>query len=168
MYHVSAQGVDERMIIVHYYYYYYPKDLIPLTAEGCAQGRAASPSQLCQRAKILLSSWSVVCCVSRPSQFLLSSWSVVCCVSGPSFCSLLGLLYLESAGQDSALILVCCMLCQWAKFLLSSWSVVCCVSGPSLCSLPGLLYVAGVAFADSLLWKHRVQSWRHQTAEVCD
>ena len=22
MYHVSAQGVDERMIIVHYYYYY--------------------------------------------------------------------------------------------------------------------------------------------------
>ena len=29
MYHVSAQGVDERMIIVHYYcYYYYPKDLI--------------------------------------------------------------------------------------------------------------------------------------------
>ena len=24
MYHVSAQGVDERMINVHYYYYYYP------------------------------------------------------------------------------------------------------------------------------------------------
>ena len=23
MYHVSAQGVDERMIYVHYYYYYY-------------------------------------------------------------------------------------------------------------------------------------------------
>ena len=23
MYHVSAQGVDERMISVHYYYYYY-------------------------------------------------------------------------------------------------------------------------------------------------
>ena len=23
MYHVSAQGVDERMIDVHYYYYYY-------------------------------------------------------------------------------------------------------------------------------------------------
>ena len=23
-YHVSAQGVDERMIDVHYYYYYYP------------------------------------------------------------------------------------------------------------------------------------------------
>jgi len=23
MYHVSAQGVDERMINVHYYYYYY-------------------------------------------------------------------------------------------------------------------------------------------------
>ena len=66
MYHVSAQGVDERMIIVHYYcyYYYYPKDLIPLTAVGRAQGRAASLSQLCQRAKILLSSWSVVCCVS--------------------------------------------------------------------------------------------------------
>ena len=27
MYHVSAQGVDERMINVHYYYYYYP--LVP-------------------------------------------------------------------------------------------------------------------------------------------
>ena len=26
MYHVSAQGVDERMINVHYYYYYYDKD----------------------------------------------------------------------------------------------------------------------------------------------
>ena len=24
MYHVSAQGVDERMINVHYYYYYHP------------------------------------------------------------------------------------------------------------------------------------------------
>ena len=24
MYHVSAQGVDERMINVHYYYYYVP------------------------------------------------------------------------------------------------------------------------------------------------
>ena len=23
MYHVSTQGVDERMINVHYYYYYY-------------------------------------------------------------------------------------------------------------------------------------------------
>ena len=23
MYHVSAQGVDERMINVHYYYYYF-------------------------------------------------------------------------------------------------------------------------------------------------
>ena len=23
MYHVSAQGVDERMINAHYYYYYY-------------------------------------------------------------------------------------------------------------------------------------------------
>ena len=23
MYHVSAQGVDERMLNVHYYYYYY-------------------------------------------------------------------------------------------------------------------------------------------------
>ena len=27
MYHVSAQGVDERMINVHYYYYYYLKEL---------------------------------------------------------------------------------------------------------------------------------------------
>ena len=26
MYHVSAQGVDERMIDVHYYYYYYVRD----------------------------------------------------------------------------------------------------------------------------------------------
>ena len=26
MYHVSAQGVDERMINVHYYYYYYMHD----------------------------------------------------------------------------------------------------------------------------------------------
>ena len=26
MYHVSAQGVDERMINVHYYYYYYKYD----------------------------------------------------------------------------------------------------------------------------------------------
>ena len=25
MYHVSAQGVDERMINVHYYYYYYDR-----------------------------------------------------------------------------------------------------------------------------------------------
>ena len=23
MYHVTAQGIDERMINVHYYYYYY-------------------------------------------------------------------------------------------------------------------------------------------------
>ena len=28
MYHVSAQGVDERMINVHYYYYYYGVSLI--------------------------------------------------------------------------------------------------------------------------------------------
>ena len=27
MYHVSAQGVDERMINVHYYYYYRPPRL---------------------------------------------------------------------------------------------------------------------------------------------
>ena len=31
MYHVSAQGVDERMINVHYYYYYskdgYPENM---------------------------------------------------------------------------------------------------------------------------------------------
>ena len=27
MYHVSAQGVDERMINVHYYYYYKPVPL---------------------------------------------------------------------------------------------------------------------------------------------
>ena len=26
MYHVSAQGVDERVINVHYYYYYYDDD----------------------------------------------------------------------------------------------------------------------------------------------
>ena len=26
MYHVSAQGIDERMINVHYYYYYYRRD----------------------------------------------------------------------------------------------------------------------------------------------
>ena len=26
MYHVSAQGIDERMINVHYYYYYLAKD----------------------------------------------------------------------------------------------------------------------------------------------
>ena len=25
MYHVSAQGCDERMINVHYYYYYYDR-----------------------------------------------------------------------------------------------------------------------------------------------
>ena len=145
---------------------------------------------LCQQAMVLLSSWSVVCCVSRPcfcsypgllyvvsaaqvSALILvccmlcqqaKSWSVACCVSRPSFCSHPDLLYVVSAGQ----ILVCCMLCQQAKFLLSSWSVVCCISMPSFCSHPGLLYVTGVAFADSLLWKHRVQSWRHQTAEVCD
>ena len=27
MYHVSAQGIDERMINVHYYYYYYYRDV---------------------------------------------------------------------------------------------------------------------------------------------
>ena len=27
MYHVSAQGVDERMINVHYYYYYYTVEI---------------------------------------------------------------------------------------------------------------------------------------------
>ena len=29
MYHVSAQGVDERMINVHYYYYSYRENIIP-------------------------------------------------------------------------------------------------------------------------------------------
>ena len=32
MYHVSAQGVDERMINVHYYYYYVP---ISVLREQC-------------------------------------------------------------------------------------------------------------------------------------
>ena len=36
MYHVSAQGVDERMIDVHYYYYYY---LLSSTfTDSCAPG----------------------------------------------------------------------------------------------------------------------------------
>ena len=29
MYHVSAQGIDERMINVHYYYYLLPPDQKP-------------------------------------------------------------------------------------------------------------------------------------------
>ena len=32
MYHVSAQGIDERMINVHYYYYYL-KSLVVLFVE---------------------------------------------------------------------------------------------------------------------------------------
>ena len=32
MYHVSAQGVDERMINVHYYYYYLAESLIRAAA----------------------------------------------------------------------------------------------------------------------------------------
>ena len=28
MYHVSAQGVDERRINVHYYYYYYHSEIV--------------------------------------------------------------------------------------------------------------------------------------------
>ena len=40
MYHVSAQGVDERMINVHYYYYYYYSlskqlDEYPKDKSGC-------------------------------------------------------------------------------------------------------------------------------------
>ena len=31
MYHVSAQGIDERMINVHYYYYYYFRKTLPAT-----------------------------------------------------------------------------------------------------------------------------------------
>ena len=31
MYHVSAQGIDERMINVHYYYYYHDKCTLLLT-----------------------------------------------------------------------------------------------------------------------------------------
>ena len=27
MYHVSTQGVDERMVNVHYYYYYLPQNI---------------------------------------------------------------------------------------------------------------------------------------------
>ena len=37
MYHVSAQGVDERMINVHYYYYYY------YTQDGETKGRRRTP-----------------------------------------------------------------------------------------------------------------------------
>ena len=39
MYHVSAQGVDERMINVHYYYYYYE---MQASARTC--GRRAADS----------------------------------------------------------------------------------------------------------------------------
>ena len=39
MYHVSAQGVDERMINVHYYYYYYSQCLclygVTVYGSGC-------------------------------------------------------------------------------------------------------------------------------------
>ena len=35
MYHVSAQGVDERMINVHYYYCYYLLLLLLLFVLGC-------------------------------------------------------------------------------------------------------------------------------------
>ena len=35
MYHVSAQGVDERMINVHYYYYFLPKTVGNRTKPCC-------------------------------------------------------------------------------------------------------------------------------------
>ena len=42
MYHVSAQGVDERIINVHYYYYYYNKvgfSLSPCRCQTPQNGR---------------------------------------------------------------------------------------------------------------------------------
>ena len=42
MYHVSAQGVDERMIKVHYYYYYYY--YVPLVEHAVEDDRDRSPS----------------------------------------------------------------------------------------------------------------------------
>ena len=38
MYHVSAQGVDERMINVHYYYYYKPTEDVD-TVRECSSGK---------------------------------------------------------------------------------------------------------------------------------
>ena len=48
MYHVNAQGVDERMINVHYYYYYYYDDddvIMQAAPPTDLQGR--SELQLC-------------------------------------------------------------------------------------------------------------------------
>ena len=38
MYHVSAHGVDERMINVHYYYYYQQTFTKPLQVENVSTG----------------------------------------------------------------------------------------------------------------------------------
>ena len=49
MYHVSAQGVDERMINVHYYYYYYcfcfamREMWVTVLGKATAESRAALP-----------------------------------------------------------------------------------------------------------------------------
>ena len=55
MYHVSAQGVDERMINVHYYYY-------------CRLSRRENPSSLSFFLFLPALSWSVKVSLREPSQ----------------------------------------------------------------------------------------------------
>ena len=49
MYHVSAQGVDERMINVHYYYYclvFYLRNANKQTKQLCKSNRIRDPSHI--------------------------------------------------------------------------------------------------------------------------
>ena len=42
MYHVSAQGVDERMINVHYYYYDWPGSVCGSVSTGSVYGSVST------------------------------------------------------------------------------------------------------------------------------
>ena len=55
MYHVSAQGVDERMINVHYYYYSIHKKLRYILPHKIVNVFAAIPPEI---AKACVSHWS--------------------------------------------------------------------------------------------------------------
>ena len=43
MYHVSAQGIDERMINVHYYYYHYNCSFNSCAEQGDKDGVGKTP-----------------------------------------------------------------------------------------------------------------------------
>ena len=47
MYHVSAQGIDERMINVHYYYYYYYSDTSDDDTDSTENITALLPPKSC-------------------------------------------------------------------------------------------------------------------------